>query len=178
MTDLVERDGLEYYDTTVDWGQKTLSEFGWDFESGLPTETARIDESTPLAELQKQGENSSEVPEQRKAEIDEAVATINKDRQKEFQIDVSDPTLYDIEEDRSKVVMISLDGVGAKRQKDSRPKEKQDEPFFKKDSQEGPDDLRRAPDPKKRPKVETAVAHIESPEGKYLLTAKSMFDSR
>ena len=176
MTDLVERDGLEYYDTTIAWGQKTLTEFGWEFETGLPTETAHIDESTTLAELQKQGENSGKAPEQRKAEIDEAVATINKDRQKEFQIDTANPTLYDVEADKSKVVMISLDGVGAKRQKDSRPTEKQDEPFFKKDSQEGPDDLRRAPEPKKRPKVETAVAHIESAEGKYLLTAKSMFE--
>ena len=176
MTDLVERDGLEYHESAVAWGQKTLSEFGWDFETGQPTVTARIDECTSLPELQKQNENGRKVSEQRKEEIDNAVAAINKDRQKEFQIDAANPSLYDIEADESKVVMISLDGVGTKRQKDSRPKEKQDEPFFKKDSQEGPEDLRRAPDPKKRPKVETAVAHIESVEGKYMLTAKSMFE--
>ena len=60
--------------------------------------------------------------------------------------------------------------------KDNRPKNSDgNAPVFFQDENDGPVDYTRAPDPKKRPKVETAVAHIQVDDKKYLFAAQNMF---
>ena len=179
MSDLVEREGTGFLDSIVTWGEKTLEEHGWDPETGLPGKEAILAPGISAMDSNAYGSNLS-TDEERKQEVqtEEMIAALNMNRSEEFKIP-DDPRLRDGVLSSKNVVSVSLDGVCTKRQKDTRPAKTStgtsDEPFYTQDALDGPENLKRVPDPKKRPKVETAVAHIEADGRHYTLTAMNMF---
>ena len=178
MTDMVEREGSKIIGDMREYGNRILKEHGWNPKTGLPEENAFIEPGTLAKDGNSFANRRSEEDERKhREEIDALAESINQGlRQKGLKIPDNQVLKYDIETDSSGgAVIVSLDGVGAKRQKDSRPPKDDREPFFQQDELDGPEDLKRAPDPKKRPKVETAVAHIEADGQKYMLAATNMF---
>ncbi len=167
MTDRVEAAGLAYIESENAWATKVLMEQGWDPETLQPLEGT---------DTLKHVGSVNELSDDQKAARMKCVEQINSKRIEEARIPEDAENIWEVEPDPRTVVMLSLDGVGAKRQKDTRPKEAGDKaPDYIHDDNDGPADFTRAPDPKGRPKVETAVAHIEVDAKKYLFVGKNMF---
>ena len=167
MTDRVEAAGLAYLESENAWATNVLKEHGWDSETLQPLNgTDTLKYTGPVYEL----------TEDQKATRLKCIEQINSKRSEDARIPEDAENVWDVEPDPCMVVKVSLDGVGAKRQKDTRPKEVKDKtPDYIHDENDGPADFTRAPDPKSRPKVETAVAHIEVDGKKYLFVGKNMF---
>lgn len=172
MVDLVEREGEALLAEQAVWSRETLASHGWDPETQLPTPTAEL---APLVGALDASSYAPPPGESHRERVDEAIASFNgrRDDVRE-RIPEGLPKAYCAEPDESSAVYLSLDGVGAKRQKDSRPKSRA-EPEFVRDGRDGPPDYSRPPEPKRRPKVETAVAHVECDGRRYVLVAESMF---
>ena len=180
MTDLIENEGMDYYQYQISWAGNILEANGYDLQTLLPLEGTSIiygvlDENVFAVD----GEGQPQTMEERHAMIDERAKRLNVKKSSEEQIEIGSDRTYEMEPDPSKGVKISLDGVGAKRQKDSRPKMSGTEtnPTFVRDENDGPEDYTRAPEAKKRPKVETAVGHVEHDGRKYVFAGKNMFDT-
>ena len=180
MTDLLEEEGTVYYRDQVSWSDRTLEKAGYNLETLLPPigtipNHGILDDS--VCAMDKEGNPLS--MEERHALIDEAVMRLNEKKPQDERLDIGAEKIYQIEPDANKAVKISMDGVGVKRQKDTRPKgcTTDTAPIFVHDAKEGPEDYTRAPDPKKRPKVETAVGHVEYAGKKYVFAGKNMFDT-
>lgn len=175
MTDLVKRNGDKYQSNQDAWAESVLKEHGWDPETVLPIES-HYSNSGSEASWVSCGNVLSNAEE--KAAIDNLIEDINSRRLPNEQIPVNSMKPYQVEPDEKLTVKVSLDGVSAKRQKDKRPKAKtEDGPYFKTDMYDGPSDYRRAPDPKKRPKVETSVAVVEVDQLRYTFSARNMFEA-
>lgn len=176
VTDLVESEGQSYLSAMTAWGNSTLETHNWNSDTGLPKENAFLSEGISAYDKTAYGPKLTETEkETHSTQIEQLVEQINTDKPEDFKIpeELTDPKT--VEADSSKAVIVSLDGVCSKRQKDTRPPKDPNEPFFQRDELEGPEDLRRAPDPKKRPKVETAVAHIDFDGKKYVMADTNMF---
>ena len=179
MSDLVEREGIGYIDSIITWEEKTLEEHGWDPETGLPGKDAFLTPGVSAMDSKAYGSNlSADEARKQREQTEELIAAMNSTRSEEFKIP-DDPQFRDVELGSGNTVSVSLDGVCTKRQKDTRPTKTStntgEEPFYRQDTLDGPENLKRVPDPKKRPKVETAVAHIEADGMHYTLTAMNMF---
>ena len=175
MTDLVKRNGDRYQSNQDAWAESVLKEHGWDPEIVLPIES-HYSNSGSEASWVSCGNVLSNTEE--KTAIDNLIEDINSRRLPNEQIPVNSMKPYQVEPDEKLTVKVSLDGVSAKRQKDKRPKAKtEDGPYFKTDMYDGPSDYRRAPDPKKRPKVETSVAMVEVDQLRYTFSARNMFEA-
>ena len=175
MRDLVKRNGEKYQSNQVSWADSVLEEHGWNPVTALP-----YTEKAPGKEAGSSWLSCGNVlaNAEEKALIDQMVKDINSRRLSNEQIPSNSMKPYQVEPDDSLTIKVSLDGVSAKRQKDKRPKGKPDcEPYFKTDKYDGPADYSRAPDPKKRPKVETSVAVIEVSQMKYTFSARNMFEA-
>ena len=167
MTERVEATGQAYIESENAWATQVLQEHGWDPETLLPLEGTDIKKYVGSAII---------LSEDQKAILQEHIEQINSKRTEEARIPEDADNVWEVESDPCKVIKVSLDGVGAKRQKDTRPKEAKDKsPEYVRDEDDGLADFTRAPDPKGRPKVETAVAHIEVDDKKYLFVGKNMF---
>jgi hypothetical protein len=175
MTDLVSRNGGRYLEEQASWADCVLKEHGWDPVTALPSDGRHA--VTVQADP---GRDCGRTPcsTEEKAAIDSLVADINSRRLTIEQIPSGSVKPYQVEADDKRTVKVSLDGVSAKRQKDRRPKNQAgDEPYFRADMYDGPPDYSRAPDPKKRPKVETSVAVVEVDQMKYIFAARNMFEA-
>ena len=179
MTDLVRRNGEQYLEHQSEWANRVLEEHGWDPETAMPkpeTAVSAITGSETTGSWQSCGNVMSD--DDAKSRIDSLIEDINSNRLPEAQIPANSMKPYQVEPDDSLTIKVSLDGVTAKRQKDKRPKGKPNEdPCFAKDQNDGPADYSRAPDPKKRPRVETSVAVIEVDQKKYVFSARNMFEA-
>lgn len=175
MTDLVSRNGGKYLAEQVSWADGVLEDHGWDPVTALLS-GERHAGTEPADSRQACGGSPANAEE--KAAIDILIEDINSRRSANEQIPAGSMKPYQVEADDRRTVKVSLDGVSAKRQKDKRPKGKaKDEPYFKTDMHDGPADYSRAPDPKKRPKVETSVAVVEVGQMKYAFAARNMFEA-
>lgn len=175
MTDLVSRNGGRYLAEQASWADGVLEEHGWDPATALPCEGRHAGTGAADSGLSC---GSSPASAAGKDAIDSLVADINSRRPENEQIPSGSMKPYQAEADDGRTVKVSLDGVSAKRQKDRRPKNKAaDGPYFKADMHDGPADYSRAPDPKKRPKVETSVAVVEAGQMKYAFAARNMFEA-
>ena len=169
MTDIVETNGTQYLEAQNKWADNVLKANGWDSQTVMPLPETDISKIVGTATPWNRTEEENK-------KIDEIVNQINSKRSEDARIPEGAENVLKVEPDQSKVVEVSLDGVSSKRQKDSRPKSESDEtPSYTHDDNDGPADYTRAPDPKKRPKVETAVAHIKVGNKKYVLSARNMF---
>ena len=178
MTDLVRRHGSQYIVNQVSWGNRVLEEHGWDPETALPYEGTTIDYHSQESGTSWVCCGNVLENEQEKAVVDNLIKDINSRRLPCEQIPSGSIKPYEVEPDDSLTIKVSLDGVNSKRQKDKRPKGNPDEePCFIMDRNDGPADYSRAPDPKKRPKVETSVAVIEVEQQKYIFAARNMFEA-
>ena len=178
MTDLVRRHGEQYIDEQVSWGNRVLEENGWNPESALPYEETITDFHTHEDAPTWLSCGNNLTDEQERAAVDDLIKDINSRRLPEAQIPAGSIKPYQVEPDDSLTIKVSLDGVNAKRQKDKRPKGvHEEESCFIQDINDGPADYGRAPDPKKRPKVETSVAVIEVDQQKYVFAARNMFEA-
>ena len=179
MTDLVEAEGTAYLQEQITWADGVLKDNGYDLDTLLPPEGSVIHYDIPdkgAVAVDKEGNYLSE--EEWRAMIDDAALRINLKRPVEEQIEIGSEKTYQMESDPTHAVKICMDGVGVKRQKDSRPKGNiEEKPAYVHDSTDGPADYTRAPDPKKRPKVETAVGHVEYRGKKYVFTGRNMFET-
>ena len=172
MTDLAEREGEALLSEQSSWAASVLASHGWDPETLLPTDAAELAPGVGALDP------SSYAPpggDDRRARVDEAIESFNA-RRDDVRERIPDGLgkAYDAEPDAGSVVYLSLDGVDAKRQKDARPS-RAAEPTFVRDDRDGPPDYSRPPEPRRRPKVETAVAHVECGGEKHVLVAESMF---
>ena len=175
MTDRIEETGMAYLKAQDEWADTILKEHGYDTKSLLPLIGTDI---KPYSTRKTHGDSATtkQPGGGQDASIKELIREINAKREPEAQIPEGACNVGDIETAVSKAVYISLDAVGSKRQKDNRPKNQEsNDPVFFRDENDGPVDYTRAPDPKKRPKVETAVAHIQVEDKKYLFAAQNMF---
>lgn len=178
LTDLVEKEGTRYYQDQLSWADSVLTSNGYSLETLLPQEDIVIDHGIldeNIFFIDSEGNRLTR--EERHSMIDETAKRINETRPEEQQIDIGSFKTYQIEPDASNSVKICLDGVSVKRQKDNREKAPDSEDVFTYDTKDGPEDYTRAPDPKKRPKVETAVGHVEYRGQKYLFAGRNMFDT-
>ena len=178
ICDMVEQTGIEHLNYQYEWSKSVLLEEGWDTESGKPKEGTDIDSAIIKPVIQPIDVNGKEISEEEKrAEIKRYIAEINSKREEDAQIPFDSEKPFQVEFNANQVTKLSLDGVSAKRQKDTRNigLTREEKANYTRDENDGPADYSRAPDPKKRPKVETAVAHIESEGLKYVFTGKNMF---
>ena len=174
MTDLVERDGTAYAKAQETWADKVLVASGWDPETVKPLEKAAMDPSIAHPLTRMIGSDGKELTDdERKANIKAQVDSYNEKRDAAKIPEDSDKP-FQIENGAASAVYVSLDGVGARRQKDERSKGS-DEKSYHSEKKDEPVDYSRAPDSKKRPAVETAVAHIDVDGEKYVFAAKNMF---
>ena len=179
ICDIVEQTGTSHLNYQNTWAKDVLDKEGWNPESCLPKEGTIIDSaiSSPIIQpTSKKGEEISE--EEKVAEIKALIAEINSKRVPEARIPLDSIKPFQVEFNAKQVTKVSLDGVSAKRQKDKRNNgsaNEEDNKTYTYDENDGPVDYSRAPDPKKRPRVETAVAHIESEGLKYVFTGQNMF---
>ena len=175
MTDLVQRNGEKYQSDRISWADGVLEEHGWNPDTALPYEDHKGNGGSAPSWLSC---DNIMADEEGKAVIDNLIEDINSRRLSNEQIPIGSVKPYQVEPDDKLTVKVSLDGVSAKRQKDKRPKSKaEDEPYYKADIFDGPADYSRAPDPKKRPKVETSVAVVEVDQMKYSFSARNMFEA-
>ena len=175
MTDRIEETGMAYLKAQTTLAETILQEYGWDPKSLLPLPGTDL---KPYGTIQGNvvSTDTKSPDEEQENPVREIIREINARREPEARIPDDAGNIWDIEPSDSSAVYISLDAVGSKRQKDNRPKRSDDNaPVFFQDENDGPVDYTRAPDPKKRPKVETAVAHIQVDEKKYLFAAQNMF---
>ena len=178
MTDLIEAEGTAYLQEQIAWADGVLTDHGYSLDTLLPPEGTIIPPGIlgeTVFAVSRDGKPLSE--EERHAMIDTLALSLNAKKPVEEQIEVGSDKTYRMEPSPFNAVKISMDGVGAKRQKDSRPKDEKEDPSFIHDSTDGPTDYTRAPDPKKRPKVETAVGHVEYLGKKYLFAGRNMFET-
>lgn len=172
MVDVVERAGESMLAEQTAWARSTLARHGWDPDTQLPTPAAEL---APLVgALEPSSYAEGDGPDSSGGLVAEAVASFNARREDERERVPDGLAAASAYEDPSRAVYLSPDGVAAKRQKDSRPRSRR-EPTFDSDSRDGPPDYSRPPEPKGRPKVETAVAHVECDKMRYVLAAESMF---
>ena len=172
MTDLAEREGEALLAEQADWAASVLASHGWDPETLLPGAGAEL---APGVGALDEASYAPPGGDAHRARVDEAIGAFNARRDDgRERIPEGSEKAYATEPDADSAVYLSLDGVGAKRQKDTRPKAPS-EPKFVRDDRDGPPDYSRPPEPRRRPKVETAVAHVECGGRKYVLTAESMF---
>lgn len=179
MTDLVRRNGEQYLACQAAWADRVIDEHGGDPETAMPREdtvAGTVNGPHPESSWLSCGKVMSD--DDARSSIDSLIEDINSRRLPEAQIPADSLKPYQVEPDDSLTVKVSLDGVSSKRQKDKRPKGKpNEEPCFTKDQNDGPADYSRAPDPKKRPRVETSVAVIEAGREKYVFSARNMFEA-
>lgn len=172
MVDLVAREGEALLSEQAGWARDVLAAHGWDPGTQLPTPAAEL---APLVGALDPSSYAPPPGEAHRKRVDDAIAHFNERRDDARErVPEGLAKAYGAEPDESSAVYLSLDGVGAKRQKDSRPKTKA-EPEFVRDGRDGPPDYSRPPEPRRRPKVETAVAHVECDGRRYVLVAESMF---
>ncbi len=168
MTDLVEHIGMDRIRYTDAWADSVLNRHGWDPETALPTSQAFLAPDILAADLLTRNGNTD----QDKKTICKMIEEINKNRDPDAQIPDDSMKPFEINVNKN-VVEISIDGVCAKRQKDSR--DFGNEASFVHDKYDCPVEYSRPPEPKKRPSVETAVAHIEFKGETYIMIAQNMF---
>lgn len=172
MTDVVEREGEGMLREQASWARSTLAAHGWDPDSQLPTPAAEL---APCVGALDPASYADADPDGHAARVAGAVEAFNARKADERErVPAGRAEATGVEADASLAVYLTLDGVGARRQKDSRPRAPA-EAVYVRDVRDGPDDYSRPPEPRGRPKVETAVAHVECCGRKYVLTAESMF---
>ena len=156
MTDRIEETGMAYLQAQSTRAETILQEYGWDTKSLLPLQDTDL---KPYgAGKGNDVSTTTKLPdEEQEGFVKELIREINAKREPEAQIPDDASNIWDIEPSDSSAVYISLDAVGSKRQKDNRPKNSDgNAPVFFQDENDGPVDYTRAPDPKKRPKVENS----------------------
>ena len=153
MADLCDRHGKEVEAYQQNWTDEILARTGFDAESGLLMADAVLPESILRPKAKE--------PDARIAEI---VKEINEKREELDKIPNNSSKPFDVECPDDSIVEISLDGVLAKRQREHREKDRlHREDASAQESQS-----------KKRPSVETSVAHIQVNGKRYILTAGDM----
>lgn len=169
MTDMVEREGTAYCEYQVSHANQVLTGHGWNADTLLPLPGTIPNPRYGVDPGDTTGFH---------AQIADLIADVNSRRDADARIPSEAAAPYEAEQDSSRVVMVSFDGVSSKRQKDHRvPRKKNEGNPFTHDTNDGPADYSRAPDPRKRPKVETAVAHIEADGLKYVFAGRNMFET-
>ena len=155
MTDLCDRHGKEVEEYLKEQAQEILERHGFDPETGLPREGSALSKDFlhPLAE-------KTNAPDDRMKCL---IQDINEKREGKERIPEGSEKVYDVEWPDDAVVEVSLDGVLSKRQKAHRANQ----------DTEGSTQLKSVS--KKRPVVETSVAHIRANGKRYILTAQNMY---
>ena len=178
MTDRVEQQGINYMTNQEEWADEVLRAHGFDPTTALPLantviDTAVLSPSGPFVD--RWGNQVAEA--EYREHVTEVISYFNENRDVTEQIPEDLSKVRMMETDPKSVVKVSLDGVFVKRQKDTRSPQDQITPesAYITDQNDGPIDYSRPPESKGRPKVETAVGHIEVDEKKYVLIGKNMF---
>ena len=156
MTNLCDRHGKEVEVYQDEQAKEVLHKNGFDWKTGQLQENAHLPDG-----ILRPAEGTEEVPKDRVKCI---IRDINKNREGKEKIPEGAQNPYDVELPDDAVVEVSLDGVLAKRQKEHRSEAEKNQ-----DESEQPNTRSR-----KRPAVETSVAHIQVNGSKYILTAHNM----
>ena len=165
VTNMCDRNGNQVLEYQKDHARSILEAHHFDLENGQPTSNADI------VHLQESAEDQPTQSEKTLNLIDQYVAEYNQGKKDGIHIEMTEDQKSAIEDPDGKTVVISLDEVGAKKQKDTRKKsETNDVPH----NQDSTDDLSAPPASKGRPSVETSVAHISVGDLRYVLISDSM----
>lgn len=176
VTDMVERNGMKYLHRMEQEADSVLMEHGWDPTTCQPTENAILVPGMSAFDSASYGLiDDPLVDPERQYQINRAIDAFNKDKNPQFRIPDGSEKPFLIEPNCANTVEICLDAVQSKRQKDERPKEQGKESTFAQDEQDGPAAYARGNESKKRPKVDTMVAHISADGLKYVLAAENLF---
>ena len=166
VSNICDRNGNQILDYQKEHTRTVLQQYHFDPDTGKPTsgtDTAVLQEMINGAQVQ-----SSDTLKQ----INEYVAAYNSVKQDGVYIQMTDDQRSAIEDPDGKTVIVSLDEVGAKKQKESREKQAAKANYA---SDEAIADLSAPPEVKGRPSVETSVAHIRAAGRQYVLTSDSMY---
>ena len=166
VTNICDRNGNQILDYQKEHTRTVLEQYHFDPVTGKPTDSANV---TKLQEIT--DETQSQTP-GFWTKIDEYVAAYNASKQDGIYIQMTDEQKSAIENPDGKTVIVSLDDVGAKKQKSSRETPDSKVTHVQDESAE---DLSVPPESKGRPSVETSVAHISVEGKRYVLVSDSMY---
>ena len=166
VTNMCNRNGNEILDFQKEHTRAILQQYHFDPDTGKPNPGA----NTLMLQEMADGIHS-QAPGLAKR-IDEYITSYNSSKQDGIYIQMTDAQKAAIEDPDGTAVVISLDEVGAKKQKDSREKQNTN-PTQSQD--ESVTDLSAPPESKGRPSVETSVAHISVAGKRYVLISDSMY---
>ena len=158
ITDLCDRHGKEVEEYQEKAARHTLQKNGFDPETG------HLEEGTNLPVGVLLSSEAAGVFEDADERVRNIIESINEKREGKEKIPENSQKPYNVELPDEAVVMVSLDGVLSKRQKEHRTKSGNHED----------ETVQKNTLSKKRPAVETSVAHIEVNEKRYILTAHDM----
>ena len=152
ITDLCDRHGKDVEDYQEAQAKDVLQNYGFNPETGLPEDGFVIPEGI----LAPQEGDIQPVD----GRIDSFINEINRQREGLEKIPEGSTKPYNVESPDDAVINVSLDGVLSKLQSEHR--------------QKGGEKQEKGRKSKKRPAVETSVAHIDVNGKRYILTAHDM----